>query len=202
VVPLALLVIALLLFGLFRSVAETLIVLLSIPFALIGSVWALSLADYRLSAPVWIGLIAVVGLAAQTGVVMIIYMDQAFERRRAAGLLRGPDDVVAAVLEGTVARVRPKLMTVLAMIAGLLPLLWADSAGADVMKRIAAPMVGGLCSSTFLTLELIPVVYTFWRQRQLRGEAISPPWAWRTRALPASAGRPGRGRLRSSENRR
>ncbi|MEA2700768.1 MAG: copper/silver efflux system protein [Myxococcales bacterium] len=168
VIPLVLLAIALLLYALFRSVVETLIVLLSIPFALIGSLWALAVLDYHLSAPVWIGLIAVVGLAAQTGVVMIIYMDQAFERRRAAGLIRDAGDVVAAVLEGTVQRVRPKLMTVAAMIFGLLPLLWATSSGADVIKRIAAPMVGGLVSSAFLTLELIPVVYTFWRQRQLR----------------------------------
>ncbi|HXI60821.1 MAG TPA: efflux RND transporter permease subunit, partial [Polyangia bacterium] len=168
VIPLVLMVIALLLYALFRSVAQTLIVLLSIPFALVGSLWALALLDYRLSAPVWIGLIAVVGLAAQTGIVMIIYMDQAFERRRAAGLVRDAGDVVAAVLEGTVQRVRPKLMTVAAMTCGLLPLLWATSSGADVIKRIAAPMVGGLVSSAFLTLELIPVVYTFWRQRQLR----------------------------------
>jgi Cu(I)/Ag(I) efflux system membrane protein CusA/SilA len=111
--------------------------------------------------------VAVAGLAAQTGVVMIVYMDQAYQRRLAAGLIRDASDVVAAVLEGTVQRVRPKVMTVAAMTCGLLPLLWADAAGADVMKRIAAPMVGGLISSTFLTLELIPVVYTFWRRRQL-----------------------------------
>jgi copper/silver efflux system protein len=167
-VPLALLVVALLLYAQFRNVTEVAIVLLSIPFALVGSVWLLWLLDYRLSTAVWVGVIALVGLATQTGVVMIVYIDHAFERRVREGRIRSLDDIVEAHAEGTVARVRPKLMTVATMLIGLVPLLWATGSGADVMKRIAAPMVGGLLSSAFLTLELIPVVYTYWRYAQLR----------------------------------
>ena len=142
VVPLTLAIIVLLLFLQFRNFVEVLIVLLSIPFALVGSVWLLWLLDYRLSTAVWVGIIALVGLAAQTGIVMIVYIDNAFERRKRAGQIRDLDDIIAAHMEGTVQRVRPKLMTVATMLIGLVPLLWATSSGADVMKRIAAPMVG------------------------------------------------------------
>ena len=160
-----------------------LIVLLSIPFALVGSVWLLWLLDYRLSTAVWVGIIALVGLAAQTGIVMIVYIDTAYERRRAAGKIRDLDDIIWAHMEGTVMRVRPKLMTVGTMLVGLLPLLWATGSGADVMKRIAAPMVGGLITSAFLTLEIIPVVYTYWRQEQLLWERLAPLDAARLRRL-------------------
>jgi Cu(I)/Ag(I) efflux system membrane protein CusA/SilA len=151
VVPLTLVIIVLLLFLQFRNFVEVLIILLSIPFALIGSVWLMWLLDYRLSTAVWVGIIALVGLATQTGIVMIVYIDHAFHRRKAAGLIRNLDDIVAAHMEGTVQRVRPKLMTVSTMLIGLVPLLWTTSSGADVMKRIAAPMVGGLITSAFLT---------------------------------------------------
>jgi copper/silver efflux system protein len=167
-VPMTLLLVGLLLYMQFRNLTEVLIVLLSIPFALVGSAWMLYLLDYRLSAAVWVGIIALVGLAAQTGVVMIVYIDHAFERRLRAGKIRDRSDIVWAHMEGTVLRVRPKLMTVATMLIGLTPLLWATGSGADVMKRIAAPMIGGLLSSAFLTLELIPVVYTYWRAAQLR----------------------------------
>lgn len=167
-IPLALVLIALLLYLQFRDITEVAIVLLSIPFALVGSGWLLYLLDYRLSTAVWVGVIALVGLAAQTGVVMIVYIDQAFYRRLRAGKIRGLDDIIWAHMEGTVLRVRPKLMTVSTMMLGLVPLLWATGSGADVMKRIAAPMVGGLVTSAFLTLELIPVIYTYWRYAQLR----------------------------------
>ena len=123
----------------FRNLVEVLIVLLSIPFALVGSVWLLWLLDYRLSTAVWVGVIALVGLAAQTGIVMIVYIDQAYERRRRAGQIRDLADIIWAHMEGTVQRVRPKLMTVSTMLIGLVPLLWASGSGADVMKRIAAP---------------------------------------------------------------
>jgi Cu(I)/Ag(I) efflux system membrane protein CusA/SilA len=172
VVPLTLLLIVLLLWLHFRNFTEVLIVLLSIPFALVGSVWLLWLLDYHLSTAVWVGVIALVGLAAQTGVVMIVYIDNAYERRRAAGKVRDLSDIIWAHMEGTVMRVRPKLMTVATMLAGLIPLLWASGSGADVMKRIAAPMVGGLVTSAFLTLEIIPVVYTYWRQEQLLWERL------------------------------
>jgi Cu(I)/Ag(I) efflux system membrane protein CusA/SilA len=174
VVPATLLIVVLLLFFLFRNVVEVLVVLLSIPFALVGSFWLLWLLDYRLSTAVWVGIIALVGLAAQTGIVMIVYIDNAFERRRQAGKIRDLSDIIWAHMEGTVQRVRPKLMTVATMLVGLVPLLWASGSGADVMKRIAAPMVGGLLTSAFLTLEIIPVVYTYWRQEQLLWERLAP----------------------------
>jgi Cu(I)/Ag(I) efflux system membrane protein CusA/SilA len=167
-IPLALAAITLLLYLQFKNVTELLIVLLSIPFALVGSVWLLWLLDYRISTAVLVGTIALVGLAAQTGVVMIVYIDHAFVRRLKAGKIRDLNDIIHAHTEGTVLRVRPKLMTVGTMLVGLIPLLWATGSGADVMKRIAAPMVGGLLSSAFLTLELIPVVYTYWRYAQLK----------------------------------
>ena len=167
-VPLALTIIVVLLYLQFRHVTEVLIVLLSIPFALVGTVWLLWLLDYRLSTAVWVGVIALVGLAAQTGIVMIVYIDQAFYRRLRAGKIRDLNDIIWAHMEGTVQRVRPKLMTVSTMLIGLVPLLWATGSGADVMKRIAAPMVGGLLTSAFLTLEIIPVIYTYWRFAQLR----------------------------------
>ncbi|AKT40344.1 efflux RND transporter permease subunit [Chondromyces crocatus] len=167
-VPLALAIVVVLLWLQFRNVTEVLIVLLSIPFALVGSVWLLHLLDYRLSTAVWVGIIALLGLAAQTGIVMIVYIDQAFFRRLRAGRIRDLNDIIWAHMEGTVMRVRPKLMTVATMLIGLTPLLWAEGSGADVMKRIAAPMVGGLLTSAFLTLEIIPVVYTWWRYAQLK----------------------------------
>lgn len=167
-IPLALLSIALLLYFQFKHFTEVLIVFLSIPFALVGSVWLLYLLDYRISTAVLVGVIALVGLAAQTGVVMIVYIDHAFIRRLRVGKIRDLNDIIHAHTEGTVRRVRPKVMTVATMLFGLVPLLWAHGSGADVMKRIAAPMVGGLLSSAFLTLELIPVVYTYWRYSQLQ----------------------------------
>jgi Cu(I)/Ag(I) efflux system membrane protein CusA/SilA len=167
VVPLTLLIIVMLLFLQFRNLIEVLIILLSIPFALVGSVWLMWLLDYRVSTAVWVGIIALVGLAAQTGIVMIVYIDNAFHKRRAEGRINNLQDIIAAHMEGTVQRVRPKLMTVSTMLIGLVPLLWATSSGSDVMKRIAAPMVGGLLTSAFLTLEIIPVVVTYWRQEEL-----------------------------------
>ena len=184
-VPAALLIVVFLLWLQFRSVAEAAIVLLSIPFALVGSVWLLWLLDYRMSTAVWVGVIALVGLAAQTGVVMIVYIDNAFFRRKRAGKIRDLDDIIWAHLEGTVLRVRPKLMTVTTMLVGLVPLLWADGSGADVMKRIAAPMVGGLVTSAALTLEILPVIYTYWRWDQLLLERLAELAPARRRRLLA-----------------
>jgi Cu(I)/Ag(I) efflux system membrane protein CusA/SilA len=163
----ALCMIALLLLQ-FRSLAKALIILTAVPFALVGSFWTLYLLDYRLSAPVWVGLLSVVGLAMQTGVLMIVYLDDAFARRQKEGRMRDEDDLIAAHAEGTVRRLRPKLMTIVTMGASLLPLVWAEGAGSEVMRRIAAPMIGGLLTSAFLTLEVLPVLYTLWRRRQLR----------------------------------
>lgn len=173
VIPVTLMIIVVLLFLQFKNMVEVLIVLLSIPFALVGSVWLMWLLDYRLSTAVWVGVIALVGLAAQTGIVMIVYIDNAYERRKRAGKIRDLNDIIWAHMEGTVMRVRPKLMTVGTMLVGLVPLLWASGSGADVMKRLAAPMVGGLLTSAFLTLEIIPVIYTYWRQEQLLWERLA-----------------------------
>jgi len=140
---------------------------------LVGSIWLMYFLGYNYSTATLVGIIALLGLSAETGIVMILYLDDAFERRRKAGMMRGLDDVVQATMEGTVMRVRPKLMTVGTTMLGLVPLLWATGTGADVMKRIAAPMVGGLISSTFLTLEIIPVVYTYWRLWQIKHEKTS-----------------------------
>ena len=172
VIPLTLLIIVLLLYAQFRDVGQVLIILLSIPFALVGSAWLLWLLDYRLSTAVWVGIIALAGLAAQTGIVMIVYINQAFARRKAEGRIDTLEDIIDAHMGGTVQRVRPKLMTVATMLVGLVPLLWAQSSGADVMKRIAAPMVGGLLTSAFLTLEIIPVVVTAYRFEQLLWERL------------------------------
>ena len=174
IIPLVALSMLGLLFLQFRSLTEALLVLASVPFALVGSVWTLFLLGYPLSAPVWVGLLSVVGLAMQTGVVMVVYIDEAFHRRVREGRLRSREDIVAAHAEGTVRRLRPKIMTITTMAAGLLPLLWAEGAGAEIMRRVAAPMVGGLATSAFLTLEVLPVLYTIWRHRQLRTTRVGP----------------------------
>jgi copper/silver efflux system protein len=188
IVPIVGLVMLGLLFLQFCSLTEALIVLVSVPFALVGSFWTLYLLDYRLSAPVWVGLLSVVGLAMQTGVVMVVYIDDAFFRRVRAGKLQSRDDIVAAHAEGTVRRLRPKLMTIVTMAAALLPLLWAQGAGSEIMKRVAAPMLGGLVTSAFLTLEVIPVLYTIWRARQLAaGHAFGRVDRGALAATPATA---------------
>jgi Cu(I)/Ag(I) efflux system membrane protein CusA/SilA len=173
VVPITLAVIFLLLVANFGSVAESAIVMLSLPFALVGGVWLMWLLDYHLSVATAMGFIALAGLAAETGVVMLLYLDHAHADRRAAGRLRSRTDVDAAVEVGAVERVRPKMMTVTAITAGLLPILWSQGTGADVMKRIAAPMVGGMVSSTILTLVVIPAIYSLWRERELRRASVS-----------------------------
>jgi copper/silver efflux system protein len=188
VAPLVLISMLALLLLQFRNLTEALIVLVAVPFALVGSLWTLWLLDYSLSPLVWVGLLSTAGLAMQTGVVMVVYIDAAFYRRVRDGRLVDREDIIAAHAEGTVTRLRPKIMTVTTMAAGLLPLLWADGAGVDVMRRVAAPMLGGLVTSIFLTLEVLPVLYTIWRQRQLRqsqrtGKALTaivglpPSWA-------------------------
>ena len=170
VVPATLLIIFLLLYLNFRSVGETLIVMLSLPFALVGGVWLMWLLGYHTSVATAVGFIALAGVAAETGVVMLIYLDQAWRARTGAGQ-SSSGDLHEAILEGAVERVRPKLMTVTAIIAGLLPILWGHGAGASVMKRIAAPMVGGMVSSTVLTLIVIPAIYSLWQEARLRHAA-------------------------------
>jgi len=167
VVPVTLAVILLLLYLNFHSLAKSLIVLLSVPFAVIGAIWYLHYLGYNLSVAVWVGIIALAGVAAETGVVMLVYLDEAYERRVREGRMATVQDLRDAIMEGAVQRVRPKMMTVAAIMGGLLPIMWTTGTGADVMKRIAAPMIGGMVSSTMLTLLVIPVLYALWRGRSL-----------------------------------
>ena len=165
VAPVTLALILLLLYLNFRSLAKSLIVLLSVPFAAIGAIWYLHYLGYNLSVAVWVGIIALAGVAAETGVVMLVYLDEAYERRAREGRMNSVQDLREAIMEGAVQRVRPKMMTVAAIMGGLLPIMWTTGTGADVMKRIAAPMIGGMVSSTVLTLLVIPVIYALWRGR-------------------------------------
>ncbi|MGH7510011.1 MAG: efflux RND transporter permease subunit [Gemmatimonadales bacterium] len=167
VVPLTLAVIALLLYLTFGTVAEMLIVMLTLPFALVGGVWTMWLLDYDLSIAVAVGFIALAGVAAETGVVMLLYLDHAWDDITRDGRRPTRADLVGAIEYGAVNRLRPKLMTVAAIMLGLLPALWSHGTGAEVMQRIAAPMVGGMITSTILTLVVIPAVYFIWRQRGL-----------------------------------
>ena len=171
VIPLTLAIIFLLLYLNFRNITESLIVMLSLPFSLVGGVWLLYLFDYNLSVAVGVGFIALAGVAAETGVIMLIYLDQAWKERRERGQMTSLKELYEAVVAGAVDRVRPKMMTVMAIMAGLLPILWGHGAGSQVMKRIAAPMVGGMVSSTILTLVVIPVIYYLWKSRALKRRA-------------------------------
>jgi copper/silver efflux system protein len=142
--------------------------MLSLPFALIGGVWFVWALGYNWSVAVAIGFVALAGVAAETGVVMLMYLDQAWRARQAASGTPSVGQLYDAIMEGAVERVRPKIMTVTAIMAGLLPILWGEGAGASVMKRIAAPMVGGMLSSALLTLLVIPAVYSLWKEATLR----------------------------------
>jgi Cu(I)/Ag(I) efflux system membrane protein CusA/SilA len=167
VVPVTLGIIFLLLYLNFRGVAESLIVMLALPFSLVGGIWFLWLLGYNTSVAVWVGFIALAGVAAETGVVMLIYLDEAFHRRSLDGRMRTAADVADAVREGALERLRPVIMTVTAIIAGLAPIMWSAGTGADVMKRIASPMVGGMITATVLTLVVIPAIYLLWRRWQV-----------------------------------
>jgi Cu(I)/Ag(I) efflux system membrane protein CusA/SilA len=172
VVPLTLAIIFLLLYLNTRSVTKTFIVLLAVPFSLVGAFWLLALLGYHMSVAVWVGLIALAGLDAETGVVMLLYLDQAWEKFRAAGRANSIVDLDDAVREGAVQRLRPKIMTVCAILFGLLPIMWSPvtQTGADVMKRIAAPMIGGVITSAILELLLYPVIFSMWRGSNLKGQ--------------------------------
>jgi Cu(I)/Ag(I) efflux system membrane protein CusA/SilA len=174
VVPLTLGIIFLLLYLNFRDVVESLIVMLALPFSVIGGIWFLWLLGYNTSVAVWVGFIALAGVAAETGVVMLIYLDEAFHRRNLEGRMLEASDVAAAVREGALERLRPVIMTVTAIIMGLAPILWSRGTGADVMKRIASPMVGGMLSATLLTLVVIPAIYLVWRRWQVRRRPGQP----------------------------
>jgi Cu(I)/Ag(I) efflux system membrane protein CusA/SilA len=171
VVPVTIAIIFILLFLNFRDVTESLLVMLSVPFALIGGVWYLWFAGYNTSVAVWVGFIALAGVAAETGVVMLLYLDEAWENRMARGEPTRESQLVDAVREGALGRLRPKVMTVATIILGLMPILWGHGTGSEVMRRIAAPMVGGMVTSTLLTLVVIPALYLLWRRRALPPES-------------------------------
>jgi Cu(I)/Ag(I) efflux system membrane protein CusA/SilA len=167
VVPATLALVALLLFLNTRSWLETLIVLLAVPFSLVGAVWLLYLLGYHLSVAVWVGVIALAGLDAETGVVMLLYLTLAHRKAAEEGRLRTFAELREAIVEGAAKRIRPKLMTVLTMLIGLGPILWSQGTGADVMKRIAAPMIGGLFTSFLLELTVYPAIFALWKRRGL-----------------------------------
>jgi len=175
-VPLTLLIILLLLYLNTRSVVKTMIVLLAVPFSAIGAIWLLWLLDYNMSVGVWVGLIALLGVDAETGVFMLLYLDLAYEKARREGRLRNLAELRGAIYEGAVKRLRPKFMTVTTTFIGLVPIMWATGAGSDVMKRIAAPMVGGILTSFLLELLVYPAIYESWKWGFVmrRGAAIPP----------------------------
>jgi Cu(I)/Ag(I) efflux system membrane protein CusA/SilA len=163
VLPLTIFLIALLLYANTKSAVKAGIVLLAVPFSLIGAIWLLYLLDYHTSIAVWVGMIALMGLDAETGVFMLLFLDLAYDERVRAGRMRTAADLEEAIVHGAVRRIRPKMMTVTAMFMGLLPIMWSVGAGADMMKRVAAPMVGGVFSSFLLELLVYPVLYAIWK---------------------------------------
>ena len=168
VIPVTLMIIFLMLYFNFKNIAESLIIMLSLPFALVGGIWLMWISHYNMSVAVGVGFIALAGVAAETGVVMLLYIDNAYKDRLRNGQMNSHGDLQAAIVHGAVERVRPKLMTVTTTIVGLLPIMWGHGTGSAIMKRIAAPMVGGLITSTVLTLIVIPAVYDLWHGRRLR----------------------------------
>jgi Cu(I)/Ag(I) efflux system membrane protein CusA/SilA len=167
VVPLTLLIIMLIIYLNTKSAIKTAIVMLAVPFSLVGAFWAIYLCGYNLSVAVWVGIIALAGLDAETGVVMLLYLDLAFAEWKKRGALNHTGDLRDAIYHGAVKRVRPKAMTACVIIAGLAPILWSHGAGADVMKRIATPMVGGVITSTIMELAVYPAIYFLWRSHGL-----------------------------------
>jgi Cu(I)/Ag(I) efflux system membrane protein CusA/SilA len=163
VIPITLMVIIILLYLNARSFAKVLIVLVAVPFSLVGAFLLLWLLNYNLSVAVWVGIIALAGVDAETGMVMLLYLDLAYDRWKKEGRIKTIADLEGAVMEGAVQRVRPKMMTVMAILMGLLPIMWSTGTGSDVMKRIAAPMVGGIVTSFILELLIYPAIYTLWK---------------------------------------
>ncbi|MGE0684465.1 MAG: efflux RND transporter permease subunit, partial [Candidatus Binatia bacterium] len=165
VVPVTLLIVFVLLYLNTQSFAKTVIILLAVPFSAVGAIWLLYLLDYNMSIATWTGLIALLGVDAETGMFMLLYLDLAYEERRQQGRMQSWNDLREAIIHGAVQRLRPKVMTVGVMFMGLLPIMWSTGTGADVMKRIAAPMVGGIFTSFFLELLVYPAIYAIWKWR-------------------------------------
>jgi Cu(I)/Ag(I) efflux system membrane protein CusA/SilA len=174
VVPLTLLIIVLIIFLNTRSVIETAIVMLAVPFSLVGAFAAVHWLGYNMSVAVWVGIIALAGLDAETGVVMLLYLNIAYEQWMKKAQMRNVTDLRDAIYHGAVKRVRPKAMTACVIVAGLMPIMWSHGAGADVMKRIATPMVGGVITSTVMELAVYPAIYYLWRSRRLKNNDIRP----------------------------
>jgi len=175
VVPITLLIVILIIYLNTRSFVETLIIMLSVPLALVGSFWMLYLYGYNLSVAVWIGLIALAGVSAEMGVVMLLYLDLAYEQWLREGKLRSLQDLRDAIYHGAAKRLRPIAMTASVIIVGLLPIMWSQGAGADVMKRIATPMIGGIVTSTLMGLVVYPAIYFLWRSRKIKAESLPEP---------------------------
>ena len=167
ILPVTLVLIVLLLYMNTRSLFKVLVVMLAVPFSLVGAVWLLYLLDYNVSIGVWVGMIALMGLDAETGVFMLLFLDLSHEAAKRQGLMRTTGDLTEAIVHGAVKRVRPKAMTVCAAFIGLLPIMWSMGTGSDVMKRIAAPMVGGLITSFLMELMVYPAIYYLWKKKEV-----------------------------------
>jgi Cu(I)/Ag(I) efflux system membrane protein CusA/SilA len=168
VVPFTLAIVFLLLYFNTGSFVKTAIILLAVPFSAVGAIWLLYLLNYNLSIAVWVGLIALLGVDAETAVFMLLYLDLAYNEHKARGKMRNMADLRAAIEEGAVKRLRPKVMTVAVMFLGLVPILWSTGAGSDVMRRIAAPMIGGIFTSFLLELMVYPAIYELWKGFEVR----------------------------------
>ncbi len=175
VVPITLFIVFLLLYFNTGSFVKTVIILLAVPFSAIGAIWLLYLLNYNMSIAVWVGLIALLGVDAETAVFMLLYLDLAFNERKAKGEMRSIADLKHAIQDGAVKRLRPKVMTVAVMFMGLVPIMWSTGAGSDVMRRIAAPMIGGIFTSFILELVVYPAIYEIWKGREVRKLAEAGP---------------------------
>ncbi|MGH9783035.1 MAG: efflux RND transporter permease subunit, partial [Terriglobia bacterium] len=160
-----------------NSMVKTMIILLAVPFSAVGAIWLLYLLDYNMSIAVWVGLIALLGVDAETAVFMLLYLDLAYNERKAKGQMRSIADLKEAIEYGAVKRLRPKFMTVAVMFMGLVPIMWSTGAGSDVMRRIAAPMIGGIFTSFILELVVYPAIYEIWKGFEVRRLARDQPVA-------------------------
>jgi Cu(I)/Ag(I) efflux system membrane protein CusA/SilA len=167
VIPLTLLLVIVLLYINTKSFVKTSIILLALPFSMVGAVWFLFIADYNTSVAVWVGIIALLGVSAETGVVMLLYLDIAYDKFKNSGMMNSLADLKEAIFEGAVKRIRPKMMTVMTTLLGLLPIIIGMGTGSDVMKRIAAPMVGGIITSLIMELTLFPAIFYILKKREL-----------------------------------
>jgi Cu(I)/Ag(I) efflux system membrane protein CusA/SilA len=170
VVPITLFLIFFLLYMNTRSAFKAGIVMLAVPFSVVGAVWLMYVLGYNVSIAAWVGMIALMGLDAETGVFMLLFLDLSYDEAKASGRLRTLSDLHEAIIHGAVKRVRPKMMTVTAAMMGLMPIMWSMGTGADVMKRVAAPMVGGLTTSFLMELLVYPAIYLLWRKQEVREE--------------------------------